>query len=213
MPSIISRNSLTAFAAVLGILCVPAIGVGADNDERTVEIRGGTAAFDASTNVSAISIHGKSTSLKGRAQIRRTTDGLVISRIEAVVPVQTLNTGLALRDDHMRKRVFETSPGVAPDLRFVGENIACEGAGDAKTCRVAGSLLIRDTPRPFSINLRVSDKGHTFHVSGQSVVRLSAYGITPPSQLGVTTADDVALRIEFVGKTVAELVATTAEKG
>jgi len=203
------RYSFTA-AFILAVLSTPAIGLGADNDAQTVEIRGGTAVFGAATNLSAISVHGKSTALQGRAQIRRTADGLVIDSIDALVPVQSLNTGLGVRDDHMRKRVFETAPGVAPDLRFTAEKVACEGDGGAKTCRVAGNLVIRDTPRPFTIALRVNDKGHTFQVSGDAVVRLSAYGITPPSQLGVTTADDVSLHIEFVGKAVAQPVTTTA---
>jgi polyisoprenoid-binding protein YceI len=206
-----TRSRLAA-AALAGVFFLPASGFGSDSEVRVVEIRGGTAVFDATTNISAITIHGKSTSLQGHAHIRRSPDGLVIERLEAVVPVQTLNTGMGLRDDHMRRRVFETSKGVAPDLRFAAENVSCEGAGDTKTCRVTGDLVIRDTPRPFAITLRVTERGTAFHVAGDSIVRLSSYGIEAPSQLGVTTADDVSLHIEFVGKLLPQPVVTTAEK-
>src|SRR5262245_34527019 len=124
----------------------------------SVEIRGGTAAFDVGTNIPAISIHGKSTALVGRARIQQTADGLVIEDLQAVVPVRTLNTGLGLRDEHMRKYVFTTADGGLPDLRFSAERAVCPGTSD-RTCQLSGTLVIRDTSRPFTIALKVDDKG------------------------------------------------------
>ena len=42
-----------------------------------VEVRGGTAAFDVGTNLSAISVHGKSNALTARLRLRQTPDGPV----------------------------------------------------------------------------------------------------------------------------------------
>ena len=36
---------------------------------------------------------------------------------------------------------------------------------------------------------------------GDGVVKLSTYGSTPPSQLGVTTMGDVKLHVDFRGQT------------
>ena len=38
-------------------------------------------------------------------------DGFVLEHIEAAVPVRRLETGMALRDDHMRKYIFTTAAG------------------------------------------------------------------------------------------------------
>ena len=44
------------------------------------------------------------------------------------------------------------------------------------------------------------------------MVKLSAYGIERPSQLGVTTTDDVKLHLEFTAKaTTSQMVARAGE--
>jgi polyisoprenoid-binding protein YceI len=178
----------------------------AGNDSPRVEIQGGTAAFEAATNVPAILIHGKSSALEGRARIRYDADGLVIEQLEAALPVRTLNTGMGLRDEHMRKYVFATADGL-PDVRFVGDHGVCSGSGRTKMCQISGDLIIRDTARPFTIDLKVSDEGSQFRASGDGVVKLSTYGITPPSQLGVRALDDVKLRVDFIVKRVDDRIA------
>jgi polyisoprenoid-binding protein YceI len=152
-------------------------------------------------------VHGKSKGLEGRARIRQSTDGLVIERLEAVLPVRTLNTGLGLRDEHMRKYVFTTADGKLPDVRFVAERASCSGTGGSYLCKVSGDLIIRDIPRRFTIDLKVADDGKSLRAAGDGVVRLSTYAISAPSQLGVTTSDDVDLHMDFVVKRVDEQVA------
>lgn len=167
----------------------------------TVEVQGGTATFDVGTNVSAISVHGKSTNLRGRAQIRQAGDAIAIGELEATLPVTTITTGMGLRDSHMRKYVFTTGDGQTPDLTFVADSAECAAAAAGRsTCTVSGQLAIRGTPKPFAITLNVSKLGDGYHAAGEGTVKLSAYGIPPPSQLGVTTNDDVKLRLEFTAK-------------
>jgi polyisoprenoid-binding protein YceI len=173
-----------------------------------VEVREGTATFDADTNVGAITVHGKSTNVRGRAVVRQAGDAIVIEQVEAVLPVKTISTGMDLRDEHMRKYVFTTSGGQVPDVKFVSERTeGSPGSGSESTCQVAGNLTIRDTPRPFSIALKVQKAGDGYRAKGDSVVKLSSYGIERPSQLGVTTADDVKLHLEFTVKPAAPAVA------
>ena len=45
-------------------------------------------------------------------------------------------------------------------------------------------------------------------VPGNATVKLSTYGIPPPSQLGVRTEDEVQLRVEFVAKPSSGAVGT-----
>jgi polyisoprenoid-binding protein YceI len=176
-----------------------------------VEVRGGTASFDVGTNVPALAVHGKSTSLQGRVRVRRGPDGPVLEQIDAAVPVKTLGTGLGLRDQHMRKYIFTTEDGSTPDVRFVADKATCSKvAANQSTCQVAGDLVIRGTSRPFAIALKVTEDGDSYHASGDSVVKLSTYGIAQPSQLGVKTSDEVKLRLDFTGRpAVATAVATT----
>ena len=170
-------------------------------DANAVEIRGGTAAFDVGTNVSAISVHGKSNALTARLKLRRGPDGPVLEGIEAAVPVKSLNTGMGMRDEHMRKYVFTTESGDLPDLKFTADKASCSKSGAKQsTCDLSGTLVIRGTPRPFTIAIKLTDDGDTIRAVGDSAVTLSAYGIERPSQLGVKTADDVKLRFDLTAK-------------
>ena len=148
MTSGLFRQSLAATIALVGLSFASTGALAQGNEASMVEIHGGTATFDAATNVAVISIHGKSTALEGRARIRQSADGLVIEQLEAALPVRTLSTGMGLRDEHMRKYVFTTPDGLLPDMRFVAERAVCSGTGAAKTCLLSGDMLIRDTSSP-----------------------------------------------------------------
>ncbi len=169
-----------------------------------VEVSGGTCTFAVGTNVPAVNVHGKSTALHGRVRVRNGPDGPQLEQIDAAVPVESLRTGMGLRDSHMRKYVFTASDGETPDLRFVAAKAACDKvAANQSTCEIAGDLVIRGTARPFTIALKVTEDGGAFRASGDGVVKLSAYGIEQPSQLGVKTADEVKVRLEFTARPAA----------
>ncbi|HXE83018.1 MAG TPA: YceI family protein [Gemmatimonadales bacterium] len=176
-----------------------------------VEVRGGTASFDVGTNVPALNVHGKSTSLEARGTIRPGANGPQLEQIEATVPVKTLGTGMGLRDEHMRKYVFTTADGQTPDVKFSARQAACSKTGASQsTCDVTGDLSIRGTARPFSISLKVTEDRDSYRASGDGIVKLSAYGIPQPSQLGVHTDDEIKLRLEFTARPAP--VATTGVK-
>ena len=166
-----------------------------------VEVRGGTASFDVGTNVPALSVRGKSNALEARGRIVPGATGPQLEQIEATVPVKSLDTGMGLRDEHMRKYVFTTSDGQTPDVKFVAKSAACTKTGDNRsTCDVTGDLSIRGTARPFTIALKVTEDADSYRAAGEGIVKLSTYGIPQPSQLGVRTDDDIKLRLEFTAR-------------
>jgi polyisoprenoid-binding protein YceI len=171
----------------------------ATDASSVVEVRGGTASFDAATNIPTISVHGKSGALDARATVRDGGDGLALDAVEATLPVKSLTTGMGLRDEHMRKLVFTHSDGSVPDITFVSRETACspDAAKRQATCTVSGDLALRGILRPFTMTLIVSRDGAGFRAAGDGVVKLSSYGIEQPSQLGVRTRDDVKLHLEF----------------
>jgi polyisoprenoid-binding protein YceI len=163
------------------------------------------------TTVPGISVKGKSTALEAHAVVERVSDGLLLEKVEASIPVKSLLTGMAIRDEHMRRYIFTTGEGKTPDLRFEAAEATCaaqSGRSSEFSCQVSGSLAIRGTTRPFSIPLKIRAEGAAYRVSGESTVKLSDYGIEQPSQFGVKTADEVQLHIEFSGKEAAAKIAS-----
>jgi polyisoprenoid-binding protein YceI len=179
----------------------------AKTEQATIAVQGGTAIFVANTNVSAISIKGKSSAMVAKLSLRRVAEGLQLEHIDARLSVKTLATGMGLRDTHMRKYVFTTADGQVPDLHFEGANATCSGSAKDTICQVAGMLTIRGVARPFNLPLKIREDGAGFKASGDGVVKLSAYGIEQPSELGVKMTDDVQLHFDFAAKPVAGDVA------
>jgi polyisoprenoid-binding protein YceI len=174
--------------------------------ESVVQVNGGVVTFDATTNISAVTVHGKADALKAHVRIHRDNAQLVVDQVSATVPVSALSTGMGLRDDHMKTHIFTTSNGQTPDLVFTGENLVCPvAAGKEAACNVNGKLAIRGTEKPLSLTLKVkSDGNQGYRAAGDGVVKLSDYGIERPSQFGVQVEDKVKIHIEFLGKETVE---------
>lgn len=185
-------------------LCVAVSSAIAQTDTQAVAVDSGVASFRVLTNVPALEVSGKSNALQARVQLHRDAAGVTLEKVDAWVPVRTLLTGMALRDEHMRKLVFTTAGGDVPDLRFESGKIDCPGVapGHEATCVVTGTLAIRGVAKGFSIPLKVRQEsnGSAFRATGEGTVKLSDYGIEQPSQLGVKTSNDVKLRLDLNGK-------------
>jgi polyisoprenoid-binding protein YceI len=172
------------------------------NGDVVVDVNQGTVSFDVATNVPALRVHGKSNSVTARARLASGPQGTVLEQIEATLPVRSLQTGLALRDEHMRKYIFTTPDGQVPDVQFSSERAECPaiGSGQRTTCTVNGALTIRGTARPFVMTLTISEDKGILRASGYGIVRLSTYGIDQPSQLGVRTTDEIKLKLELTAR-------------
>jgi polyisoprenoid-binding protein YceI len=168
---------------------------------ETIQIEHATATFQVGTNMPGLLVKGKSDALQARVQIRRDSDGITLEHIEAQLPVKTLATGIALRDQHMREHIFTTPDGQIPDVKFEGEGISCPGivAGHEASCKVSGTLSIRGTPRAFSVVLKIREAAGApvFRAGGDGIVKLSEYGIEQPTQFGVKTENQIQLHFEF----------------
>jgi len=193
--------SVTFCAAAVSAIAQPAAP---PSDAQTLAVESGIATFHVTTNVPALEVSGKSSALQARVQLHRDSSGVTLEKIEAWMPVKTLLTGMALRDEHMRKYIFATATGDLPDLRFESGRVNCPGVapGHEATCTVTGTLAIRGVPRAFSIPLKVRQEGNgsAFRATGEGTVKLSDYGIEQPSQLGVKTSNEVKLRLDLNGK-------------
>lgn len=198
---------MNRFFAVVVCLCAGPLWAEGAN----VSVEGGTATFVVNTTVPGISVKGKSAALRAHAVIEREGSSLRLDKVEATMPVKSILTGMALRDEHMRRYIFTASDGKTPDLRFEAPALACspqgEHGGDV-TCQVKGELSIRGLARPLSIVLKVHADGSVYRATGEAVVRLSDYGIEQPSQFGVKTSNEIQLHLEFSAKPSADTIAS-----
>src|SRR4029453_9029903 len=91
-------------------------------------------------------------------------------------------------------------------MRFSAQGSTCPPAGRAWRCQLSGFLTIRDVSRPLTVGVLVNSESGRFRAVGDGRLRLSAYGIVPPSQFGVKTQDLVRLHVDFVAQRVEDQV-------
>lgn len=201
------QNQLTLTAAL--VMSVAALSAAPANDQpEQFEVRSGKITFDVATSVSALSVHGESTAMRALVHLQRTAENLVVEKIEASLSPSALSTGMGLRDEHMRKYIFTTPDGQVPDLRFVAGKQLCPATASGRevACPLTGEMTIRGVTKPFAITLKVKEDGKGgFHAAGDSLVKLSDYGIPAPSQFGVKTAEEVKMRFDFTSRRGGEL--------
>jgi polyisoprenoid-binding protein YceI len=178
-----------AFALILAAGTAP---------QLPLKVESGTASFNAGTTVRGVEVSGKSNALTAHVEIVRADAELTLRRVDAVLPARSLTTGMKVRDDHMRKYIFQDASGQEPDLRFSSEGGACATAGNMFECPVVGEFQMRGMSHPFTMALRVKQmSGTAYHAEGSGVIKLSDYGIEPPSQFGVKMLDEVKIHIDF----------------
>jgi polyisoprenoid-binding protein YceI len=197
----IHKTNLIGIIALAAVLVYGAAGETLGKEE-VMEISG-TAEFEAPTNMPAVSVKGKSSATLGRVTVSRAVDGMLLEHIDASMPIKTLSTGMAVRDEHMRKLIFTGADGQAPDLHFEAEKSECasRGGGQEFTCLVSGKLSIRAVSRPLAVQFKVRQAGQwAFKAAGEAVVKLSDYEIPQPAQFGVKVSNEVKLRLEFTGR-------------
>ena len=166
---------------------------------RSFEATNGTVKFVATTNLGAIRIHGQSSALTGHVHAVSTGNQIAVAELEARLDPKSLSTGMSLRDQHMRAKIFAVGEAL-PELKFTAAKIQCPAPEAAKEsgCQVQGNFTMRGISKPFVILLKVRQSGQgIYKVSGEGDLKLTAFGIEPPCQLGVCVTDEVQLKLEF----------------
>src|SRR5262249_15135909 len=116
----------------------------------------------------------------------------------ARVPVASLRTGNETRDRDMRK-VLDVDR--FPEIRFtIGSvepsfNSVTPSADTLLT--VKGGLAVRGVERPVTFLARVRLRDDRVWVRGESRIRLTAFGIEPPSRLFVKVGDEVTIGFDL----------------
>ena len=199
----------------INLFTVAALGLVAEVQAQNgnsfwLEVKRGIVSFQAVTNVSAINIHGQSSAVQGQARVHREAAQLVVEEVQAIIKIDTLTTGMSLRDEHMRKNIFAAGDGKIPDLQFTGGTTNCPlPDGKETVCKYPGKLSIRGVDRPVVLTVKLKNEGtaESFRASADATVKLSDYGIERPSQLGVTVADEVKIHLDLFGKAATQTVA------
>jgi len=143
------------------------------------------------------SFDAKTTALTGSVQAA----GGASSAFEGslAVDLRTLDTGIGLRNEHLREKYLEVNKASGFDtatltkIDLIGMNTdAPEGKG-----AFTGSLTVHGVTKMVTGSVEVRREGAGLHVKALFPVTLSDYGIPAPRYLGVGVKDTVRVEVMF----------------
>jgi polyisoprenoid-binding protein YceI len=113
------------------------------------------------------------------------------------VDLRTLDTGIGLRDDHMRNEYLEVGKGEGFASAVLSDiEVANIGANGGKG-RFTGTLLLHGVRKPVSGQADIRREGTSVRVDAGFPVTLADYGIREPRYLGVGVKDVVQVKVSL----------------
>jgi polyisoprenoid-binding protein YceI len=127
-------------------------------------------------------------------QLELKDDGKTLTLI---VPLATLQTGIALRDQHMREKYLEVTKYPQVVLEVLWSSLQVPEDGRATQSTGTGKLSLHGTVRPITFTYSAKRTGKAIQVSGTAPLDLRDYGISIPSYMGLTVKPDLVTAVTF----------------
>jgi polyisoprenoid-binding protein YceI len=112
----------------------------------------------------------------------------------------TIDTGIELRNQHLREKYLEVAKGKGFDKAVLSEiqlNLAEGEAFEGRT-PFTGVLLLHGVKHPVAGTAEVRREGPGRRVRAEFPLVLTDFGITPPEYLGVGVAGKLLVKVQFI---------------
>jgi polyisoprenoid-binding protein YceI len=140
----------------------------------------------------------KTTAISGTVSPETAPPGALGGEIR--VDLSSLDTGIELRNTHLREKHLEVARGA--EFAVAVLSAVHLAKAEAPTFRgltpFTGTLLLHGTRRPVAGQADIHAEGNDVRVVASFPVRLDAYGIAPPRYLGVGVKNEVQVKVSLV---------------
>jgi len=130
-------------------------------------------------------------------QLRIEDDG---TNLKIVVPLASLQTGISLRDRHMREKYLhvEQYPDAVLELPWSAVKLPEDGQTSDGTA--PGKMSLHGKIHDVQVKYRLVRTGNRYQVTGNVPLNITDYGIETPSYFGVTVQPDVEASASFTAE-------------
>ncbi len=154
--------------------------------------KAGDVEFLATGKPGFLKIKGTKASMSGEAKITGTQ---VTGEFE--VALDQFDTGIEMRDEHMKKNYLETSKFPKAVLKLSPMPLDLNGASGSKNVTFQGDLTLHGVTKQVQGDADLEWSEKAVQVKGRFTIQLSDFKIDIPSYLGVKVADSVAVTTDF----------------
>ena len=142
------------------------------------------------------SFEAKSSGLTGELRV----DAAQPTRLagELAVDLRTLDTGISLRNTHMREHYLEVGRGEGFERAVLSDIVLGADAATASgAATFNATLLVHGVKKPVAGTARITRSGEAVRVEATFPVTLAEFGIADPRYLGVGVRNQVQVKVRF----------------
>jgi len=121
---------------------------------------------------------------------------------ELAVDLASIDTGISLRDRHLRENYLEVARGRGYDRAVLSDIVLSQanGEGFRGQTELTGTLLLHGVSQALTGKADIQDADSGVAVEAEFVLTLTDYAIEPPEYMGVGVTNRVAVRVLFVAR-------------
>jgi len=113
--------------------------------------------------------------------------------VAITVGLSSLNTGIDMRDRHMKEKYLETPKYPTAVLRVAKSQVKLSVGG----ADVDGKLTLHGVTKPVKVHYVASGSEKSANITGTLRINMKEFGVEVPSYLGVTVKPDVVVTVAF----------------
>lgn len=157
----------------------------------TMALKSGELRFTAVASPGALKINGKGAAPEGRFELTELKDKYEVSGA-LKIKLDSLTTGLSLRDSHMKDKYLEAGKYPEALLTLSKQTLPKSGTGPFE-----GELVLHGVKQKVSGTAEARLENGVATVKASFPVKLQDFGIPIPSFAGVSVANDVRVETDF----------------
>jgi polyisoprenoid-binding protein YceI len=183
------KKSLIAIVLLAGSLSARAENWAVDLSKGS-----GSVEFKAVGRPAMLKIVGKGSKPKGRFEVQ---SGKVSGM--ATFDLKSLDTGIGLRDKHMKEKYLEVSKHPEASLEITRIDLPAKAAGGdfSENAPFEGKLTVHGVTQPVKGTAKVVKSNGKISAEVEFGIKMKSFNIDVPTYAGITVAEDVAIRVEF----------------
>lgn len=161
----------------------------------TFEAAKGKTEFLAVGRPSAIKINGKGSGPEGNLKLKKEAEATILNGV-AIVDLSTLETGIGMRDRHMKETYLETGKFKEAKLYFENAKLDSKVIKNGGVATVKARLDLHGKSQPIEVELKLERKEPEVTAISKFKLKLSDFSISVPKYAGITVADEVQITTE-----------------
>lgn len=120
--------------------------------------------------------------------------------LTVTVGLKDLETGIELRDKHMREKYLEVEKFPTATLVVPMDAVTWPADGKSSEGEAKGTFSVHGKSKEVAFKYKVTASGGTYAIEGEAPVNFKEFDVNVPSYMGITVKPDITVLAKFNAK-------------